>query len=332
MVEFLLYSLAWGSALALMACGLSLYYAVSKVANFAHGEYASFGVIAYLYTIALLNGIAKCRGFGIVDTAALTPSSLWVLAPVFLVGACVAAVSFVAVFWPLMRRGARPLQLMVASIGLMLILRFILYFAASSMDWLSLPSPGSTVYTLAGVRVELSWVTSIVLALAATVVVALFTTRTLLGVSLRAVADNPDLAETSGVNSFRVQLLAWSIGGGLAAVGGALMFILTGPPGERPIVELGWMNLLPIFAAATLGGLGSFYGTYAGSLILGLAFNEVASILLNMGLDPQLALAVPFGVTLLVQLFMPQGLAGLDWSRLVERIQAVKLVRVGSWR
>ncbi len=325
-VGFLAYSLAWGSTLALMACGLSLYYSVSRVANFAHGEYASIGVIAYLLFSSLASG-GLVKGYDVVHVAALTLDRVWVLVPTFLAGAGAAVCSFVLVFWPLMRRGAKPLQLMVASIGLMFVIRFLLYVAASDLEWLSLPSPGSTVYRLAGIRVELSWVVSSLLAVLVVVSIALFTSRTLLGVSLRAVADDPELAEASGVNSFRVQLLAWSIGGGLAAVGGALMFVLTGPPGERPIVELGWMNLLPIFAAATLGGLGSFYGTYAGSLILGLAFNQAASTLLDLGLDPQLALAVPFTVTLLVLLFMPRGLAGIDWAGLAAKLRA----RLGGW-
>ncbi|HIQ55827.1 MAG TPA: branched-chain amino acid ABC transporter permease [Pyrodictium sp.] len=320
-MEFLIYSLAWGMALALMASGLSFYYAVSKVANFAHGEYVSIGALAYLFLVGLEYGLDKCRGFNIVNYAMLTPDKLWIVVAVFIVGGLVAAASFVAVFWPLTRRGALPLQLMVVSIGLMFVIRFILYVIASTFDWLTLPSPQATAFSIAGVRVNLAEILAMVLALAATLGIALFTTKTLLGVSMRAVADNPDLAEASGISSFRVQLVAWFIGGGLAAVGGMLMFMLTGPPGERPIVEIGWMNLLSIFAAATLGGLGSYYGTLAASIILGLAYNQVAAWLLYAGLDPQLALAVPFTVTLFVLLFMPQGLAGINWYGILARIQ-----------
>ena len=320
-MEFLVYSLAWGAALALMASGLSFYYAVSKIANFAHGEYVSIGALAYLFLVGLVYGLDRCRGFNIVNYAMFTPDKLWIIVAVFVVGGLVAATSFVAVFWPLMKRGASPLQLMVVSIGFMFVIRFILYVIASMFDWLTLPSPQAVSFVVAGVRVDLAKIVSIVLALIATVGIALFTTKTLLGVSMRAVADDPDLAEASGISSFRIQLVAWFIGGGLAAVGGMLMFILTGPPGERPIVEIGWMNLLSIFAAATLGGLGSFYGTLAGSIILGLAYNQVAAWLLYVGLDPQLALAVPFGVTLFVLLFMPQGLAGINWYGLLARIQ-----------
>jgi len=329
-MEFLIYSLAWGMALALMASGLSFYYAVSKVANFAHGEYVSVGAIAYLFLVGLEYGLDKCRGFNIVNYAMLTLDKLWIIAAVFIIGGLVAAASFVVVFWPLMRRGASPLQLMVVSIGLMFILRFILYVVASTFDWLTLPSPQATTFNVAGVRVNLAEVLAMILAVIATVSIALFTTKTLLGISMRAVADNPDLAEASGISSFRVQLVAWFIGGGLAAVGGVLMFILTGPPGERPIVEIGWMNLLSIFAAATLGGLGSFYGTLAGSIILGLAYNQVAAWLLDIGLDPQLALAVPFSVTLFVLLFMPQGLAGVDWHGLLARVQKKVGLRGGG--
>lgn len=329
-MEFLVYSVAWGSALALMAGGLALYYSVSKVANFAHGEYVSFGVIAYLLAVALVHGLGKAKGYNIVSYDALTPGNLWALLASFAVGAAVSAASFVAVFWPLIRRGARPLQLMVVSIGLMFLLRFILYIIASSTGWLTLPKPDATGYSILGVRVDLAEISAILLAALATIGIALFTSKTMIGVSMRAVADNPSLAEASGINSFKVQLVAWSIGGGLAGVGGALMFALTGPPGERPIVELGWMNLLPVFAASVLGGLGSFYGTLAASIILGLAYNEVAAQLTMMGLSSSLALLVPFGLTLLVLLFMPQGLAGINWYRLLGLLRLQRRVGVGG--
>jgi len=316
-VEFLIYSIAWGSALALMAGGLALYYSVSKVANFAHGEYASIGVVAYLLAIAAAHGLGRCKGLNIVDFDAVRGGNLWALLAAFLAGAAAAAASFVLVFWPLIRRGARPLQLMVVSIGLMFFIRFLLYVAASSNGWLTLPKPDATRYTILGVHVDLAEVTSIVLAVAATVGVALFTSKTMIGISMRAVADNPSLAEATGIDSFKVQLVAWSIGGGLAAVGGALMFSLTGPPGERPIVELGWMNLLPVFAALVVGGLGSFYGSLAASIILGLAYNEVAAQLTMIGLNSSLALLVPFGLTVVFLLFLPQGLAGINWYKLL---------------
>jgi branched-chain amino acid transport system permease protein len=324
-VEYLIYSIAWGSALALMAGGLALYYSVSKVANFAHGEYASVGLLAYLLAVALAHGLGRCRGLNIVDFNSITGGNLWALAVAFIAGAGVAAASFVLVFWPLIRRGARPLQLMVVSIGLMFLLRFLLYITASFYGWLTLPKPDATKYTVLGVGVDLAEITSIVLAVAATVGIALFTSKTMIGISMRAVADNPSLAEATGISSFKVQLVAWSIGGGLAAVGGVLMFALTGPPGERPIVELGWMNLLPVFAALVIGGLGSFYGALAASIILGLAYNEVAALLTMWGLNSSLALLVPFGLTIAFLLFLPQGLAGINWYRLLR----ISRLRVG---
>ncbi|WP_048061421.1 branched-chain amino acid ABC transporter permease [Hyperthermus butylicus] len=320
-LSFIVYSLAWGSALALMAGGLAIYYSVSRIANFAHGEFASIGVITYLLLVAALHSFANCKGYDIVYCASLSPDNLWMLALVFAAGGLVSLATFVAVFWPLSRRGATPLQLMVASIGVMMVIRFLLYIVAGLFQWLSLPSPGAAEYVVAGFRIDLAELLSIVLAVAALVLIALFTSKTMLGISLRAVADNPTLAEAAGINSFRVQAIAWFIGGGLAALGGVLMFILTGPPGERPIVELGWMNLLSIFAAAVLGGLGSFYGTLAASILLGLAYNEAAAwISSSLGLDSSLALSVPFALTLLVLLFFPEGLAGIDWYRLIRLV------------
>jgi len=328
-IEFIVYSLAWGSALALMASGLSLYYSVSKVANFAHGSYVSIGLLSYLLAIALTHMSSKLTGYNIVKYAALTSSTMWGLVLSFLIAGLVSLASFIGLFWPLMKRGATSLQLMVASIGLMFVLRFLMYVVAGQYQWLSISSPGASSYHILGIKINLAEILSFALLAAAIVFIALIETKTLIGVSLRAVASNPSLAEASGIDSFKIQAFAWFLGGALAGIGGILMFILTGPPGERPIVELGWMNLLAIFAAAVLGGLGSFYGTVIASLILGIAFNEAAAwMTIYLGLDSSLALLVPFGLTLVTLLFFPEGLAGIKWERLVNRIRVVRLTTI----
>ncbi len=325
-VTFMVYSLAWGSALALMASGLSLYYSVSKVANFAHGSYVSMGLLAYLLAIAFAHWGSKITGFGIDHYAIFNISNLWALIPAFLVAGLVSLASFAGIFWPLMKRGATPLQLLVASIGLMFVLRFLMYIVAGSMNWITLWTPGSTTYHILGVRITLAEILSFVLLALVAGLIALLETKTLIGVSLRAIASNPSLAEASGIDSFKVQALAWFLGGGFAGLGGVLMFIFTGPPGGRPIVELGWMNLLSIFAAAVLGGLGSFYGTIIAALILGIAFNQAAAwFTIYLNVSSSLALLIPFGITLLTLLFFPQGLAGINWRKLVNKIRITRV-------
>src|SRR3546814_1498095 len=90
------------------------------------------------------------------------------------------------------------------------------------------------------------------------------------GKSMRAVADNPDLAASSGIDVDRVILFVWAAGGALAALGGVLLGL-----GEQVSWEMGFKQLLLIFAGVTLGGLGTAYGALVGSFIIGVAVQEI---------------------------------------------------------
>ncbi|MEZ5823684.1 MAG: branched-chain amino acid ABC transporter permease [Geminicoccaceae bacterium] len=125
-------------------------------------------------------------------------------------------------------------------------------------------------------------------------------TRSRSGIAMRAVAENPDLAATTGVDVRRIIRFTWIIGGSGAAIAG----ILYGMTVQlRP--ELGFSLLLPLFAAAILGGTGSMYGAVIGGLVVGLAEN-LSVMVIPASYKP----AVPFLLILVILYIRPQGLFG----------------------
>ena len=105
---------------------------------------------------------------------------------------------------------------------------------------------------------------SIVIALAVLVLVAVMLQRTKIGKAMRAVADNRDLAASSGINVNRVILVVWMMGGALAALGGVLLGL-----SDEVQWDMGFRLLLLMFAGVTLGGLGTAYGALVGSIVVG---------------------------------------------------------------
>jgi branched-chain amino acid transport system permease protein/neutral amino acid transport system permease protein len=120
------------------------------------------------------------------------------------------------------------------------------------------------------------------------------------GKAMRALADNPTLARVAGINTERMIAWAWAIAGTLIAIAGILYGIETQ---LRP--EMGWIFLLPLFAAIILGGKGSITGALAGGLVLGIA-QQVSTLVLIPTYKP----AVAFVIMILVLIFRPKGIFG----------------------
>lgn len=131
--------------------------------------------------------------------------------------------------------------------------------------------------------------------------VAFFLLRTRLGKATRAVSDNTSLAAASGIDVDRVIRIVWVIGGALAGLSGILYAFY------RPGVswDMGFQILLLIFAAVTLGGLGTAFGALVGSLVVGV-FVEISTLWIPSDMKYVGALAI----LILVLLFRPQGILG----------------------
>jgi len=276
-----------GAVLAIAALGLSLTYAVFRFPNFAHAEYLTAGAYGALV------------GFGAALAAGGQSTAVLVAAAV--ASAFALAVAFVTarLFAPLIAGGRGP-ALVIASFAAGLLVRnlIVLTFGPTEQHIdrdLEIAAPIAW-----GVRATPSEI-AIVIAVAALVLgFHLLLRHTPFGRSLRAVAENPELAAVTGVAVGRVQILAWTLTGFACAAAG-LALVLLAP--VRP--DTGYDFLLPALAAVVLGGLGSIYGTLAGAMILGLA--EAAAVHAGIAEWRQ---AISFIVIILILLIRPRGILG----------------------
>jgi branched-chain amino acid transport system permease protein len=133
--------------------------------------------------------------------------------------------------------------------------------------------------------------------------VALMLQKTRIGKAMRALSDNKDLAEASGIDVGRITMITWLIAGALTAYGG----IMLGLQG-RVFANMGWFLLLLIFAGVILGGIGSAYGAMIGSMVIGVT-QELATHSV-IGLPSDLKTGVAFLVLIVVLLIRPQGIMG----------------------
>jgi branched-chain amino acid transport system permease protein len=139
-----------------------------------------------------------------------------------------------------------------------------------------------------------------IISVIALVGVALFLQRTQMGKATRAVADNRDLAESSGINVDRVVTFVWAAGAGLAALGGILQGL-----SEQVSWQMGFQLLLLMFAGVTLGGLGTAYGALVGSMVVGMVM-EVSTLWIPSEFKTVTALAI----LIVILVVRPQGILG----------------------
>ncbi|ANS77623.1 High-affinity branched-chain amino acid transport system permease protein LivH [Serinicoccus hydrothermalis] len=274
----------FGAIIAITAVGLSLVFGTTKLINFAHGELVTIGAVA-AYFLSTSPG-----NLPIILAAVLA----------MVVGGAVAGGFEVTLWRPLRRRGAGLIQMFIVAIGLSLLLRHLILIVFGSRrqqyDEYSL----QTALTFGPVRITPRDLIITVLAFAIMIAVAVMLQRTRIGTAMRAVNDNRDLAEASGIDVQRVVLVVWVLGGALAAIGG-VFFGLT----QAIYSEMGFELLLLMFAGVILGGLGSAYGAMLGSVVIGLV-----SQLSTLWFPASLAYMWALLVMIIVLLVRPQGILG----------------------
>lgn len=275
-----------GSIYALGAIGISMLYSILRFANFAHGDFMTFG--AYIgYAAVTLLGVPPLAAlpFAIVATAGM---SLGIDA---------------LVFKPFRR--FRPIVVVIASFGVALMIR-----SAIMLIWGVQPEPYET-----GIEPPLEWaeplrlrnkhliIFGVTVALVAWMHFLL--TRTKIGKAMRAMSDDADLARVTGINTERVIAWTWIVGAVLASAAGVLIALDTQ---VKP--TLGWDMVLPIFAAAILGGLGRPYGAILGGFVIG--FVEELSSYPLFGdqplVPPGYKTGLAFAIMILMLIWRPQGL------------------------
>jgi len=275
--------LNFGLLLALAAIGLSLIFGTTGLSNFAHAEMITFGA---LMTLVFSVNFGLPLWLGILIAVVLSAALGWGLD---------------AVIWkPLRRKGVALIPLMIVSIGLSLTLRYLYqYFFGGGTRQL----PGAGLADLKFGPISLSPIdlASMGISIVVLLAVSYFLLRTRIGKATRAVSDNPSLASASGIDVDRVIRIVWVVGAALAGLSGVLWAYF------RPGVswDMGFQMLLLVFAAVTLGGLGTAFGALIGSVIVGL-FVELTTLWLPSDMKYVGALVV----LILVLLLRPQGIMG----------------------
>ncbi|HKG28323.1 MAG TPA: branched-chain amino acid ABC transporter permease [Thermomicrobiales bacterium] len=304
-----------GSLYGLSAVGLTLIYGVARVSHFAHGD--AMMMAAYLAFFVLTGAVVGSRTGDVVLPlhvgalpGAMDPiwrfSFGYGLVIAIIVGAMVVVPLLLVidrvVYQPLHRRGAGTAILAVASLGVAISLRGIMLFTWGADNRRYSGGIRETV-NLPGLPAIVADQFFIVLAALLLAVITYFQLyHTRLGTAMRATADNSALARASGIDVAATRRWTWIIGGALTAVAGCLLALQS-----QLSPDLGFVLLLPIFAAAILGGVGSPHGAFIGGLIVGV----VGEVAVGVGIiSPGYKLAVVFVVLVAVILLRPQGLFG----------------------
>lgn len=281
MVEFLqltVYGVVLGSIVALGAIGLSLIYGILRFPHFAHGDLVTLG--AYLALVLV--------------TAMQLPVLLAL--PVAAAGTALVAVAIDQVLYRRLRKVA-PVILLIASVGVALILRSLV-----QLIW----GPSNQVYAtgisipwrIQGVAIQPDHLIIVGGSVVLVVALHLFLQKTRTGKAMRAMADNADLAQVTGIRVNSVVIWTWILGAVLAAAAGVFLGMDT-----RLHPVMGWRILLPVFAAAILGGIGKPYGAIVGGLVIGLA-QEYSTVILSPSYKP----AVAFALMVMMLIVRPTGL------------------------
>jgi neutral amino acid transport system permease protein len=275
-----------GAILALAGLGASLVFGIQRIANFAHGEYLTFAAYAgFMLNVGLRQNLAVATAGAMVATALL------------------AAGIHLAVLRPLRGRGLVAMALI--TVGLALMLRDLLFMVAGTQIR-EYEIDQTTVLNLGLVRIAPGQLVAIVITLVAVPAVAVLLARTALGKSMRAVADDRDLAAISGVDVDRIGIYVWILAGALAGLGGVMLAAVQGTFDPN----LGFQALLLIFTTVVLGGIGNAYGALTAGVVLGLVMELSTWNGWPGGLDARFKPLLAFAILILLLLVRPQGLFG----------------------
>ncbi|MEU1899950.1 branched-chain amino acid ABC transporter permease [Nocardiopsis dassonvillei] len=251
--------------------------------------------------LSIFAGIALATVLGVMGDAVGWSVPLWLAAVVAVLMGAVLGGSMERYIWrPLRHRNVAMIQMFIVSIGLALVVRHVILvlFGAGRERYAGFQL--QEMVRLGPVSMPPRDLVVMAVAVVVLVGVACLLQFTRIGKAMRAVSDNRDLAESSGIDVDRVTLYVWGLGGGLAALGGVLY-------GLNQVVEyeMGFRLLLMMFAAVILGGLGTAYGAMVGGLAVGLV-----AMLSTLWFPSQLMQAWALALMILMLLVRPQGLLG----------------------
>jgi branched-chain amino acid transport system permease protein len=296
-LQFVIDGLLIGGLIGLGAIGVTLTYSILRFANFAHGELVSWGAYTAL---ALAAAIGALAGQG----APLAPFSFgW---EVLLAGVLAMiltgflAIALDVLLFKRLRRHGTAITLVIASFGAAMALRSLLEFTFSAQPAYFNRAIQFAIPLGFGIRATPDQLAMLVLTAVLVTLMFLVMMRTGMGRAMRAVSENPTLAEIAGIDVSRVVRTTWLIGGALACAAGVMVGITVQ---IRPY--MGFDLLLPLFSAAILGGIGSVPGAVLGGLTIGLAQSGAVHFM-----GAEFRAGVAFVILIAVLLVRPTGLLG----------------------
>lgn len=311
---------AYGAQLALGALGVTLIYGILRFSNFAHGDTMALGTGIVILLTWWFQGMGL--HFGPLPTALIALPFGIVLTAAFVLATDRAVYRFYR------RQRAAPVILVIVSMGVMFIMngltRFLIgvdeiRFDDGARFLVNANDFKKTTGLAEGLALKSTQALTIVTAVVVVALLFWFLNRTRTGKSMRAFADNEDLALLSGINPERVVAVSWIISAALAVTAGTLYGL------DKSFKAFNYFQLLlPIFAAAIVGGLGNPLGAIAGGFLIAFsevgftyAWKKVAAYVLPEGLAPEglaqllstdYKFAVSFAILIVVLLFRPTGL------------------------
>ena len=313
-------ALSYGSQLALGAIFVSLIYGILRFAYFTAGDLMSFGT---MFTI-LFTWYFQSLGisFGILPTALLAIPFAIMIAILFTL------VTDKLVFSYYRTKKSPPVMLAMVSIGTMFVTQAIVRiiigpFDRRFFDGEKFILKANEFKEMTGLSEGLTIKSTQAITLVVTIIVVSilfwFLNKTKTGKSMRAYSDNEDLALLSGIDPKKVVMITWIIAAVLATVGGALYGL---DKSFKPFTYFN--NMLPIFAAAIVGGIGNPFGAFLGGyviafseILLTYAYRKFFVYILPVSMEPNSLIqllstdykfAVSFSILVIVLLFRPSGI------------------------
>lgn len=288
-----------GLYLAMAAIGLSLIFGTTGLVNFAHAEMITWGALmAYFFNVY---GLVGALGFMAGWPAPLGGGVNFVVATLLAIvlGGVLGYVLNRMLFRTARNAGVSLLAQMIMTIGLSILLRHVFLYFFSGRFRVYRQYSAQRANQFFGIEITTRDIAAMLVSIIVLVAVGIGLTRTRTGRAMRAVADNRDLAESSGIDVEKVIAQVWILGGALAALAGSFFGF------DQVKWDLGTRILLLIFASVTLGGLGTAFGALVGALIVGLVIN-----LSTLVIDSELKNMTALFVLILALLLRPQGILG----------------------
>lgn len=271
-----------GLLIALASLGLSLIFGTTGLSNFAHGEMVSMGGLLAATFMGITGNLLLAGTIAVIALAAFgwaQDKALWK---------------------PLRKRRLSLMQMMIVSIGLSIAMQYLFqFFWGSGIVRIDTRNPAT--FTIFGITLTVQSYIAMGVSLLAILFVGWALMFTRFGRATRAISDNPSLAQASGIDVDKIIRVVWTVGGALAGLAGVFLGLVFN--------GINWFTggqlLLLFFAAVTLGGLGTAFGAFVGSMIIGMMVE-----LTNIWLPGDLKYATALLLMILILLVRPQGIFG----------------------